>query len=408
MKAALVLEAVLADEPLDLFVLFSSVSSILGLPGQADYTAANAFLDAMAHARGATRRGPHAVPSTGTPGRASACWRTMCAASDEQEEQAARGAARIAAHPGGHPALEEVLSDDAAATVFRTMFSRDRSWLLSEHVVRGGDALLSGTSMLEIARAALQHNPDTRSAELRDVFFVGPSACCPVPSAPCMYASNAVAKARSRMYGDTEQEEFVVGKARLCRRSHPPPAWTWMPSAHVAPPAAWWRMASSSSTSWISARAGAAPRGSTSATARHWSASNCRPRSPADLAHFKLHPAMLDLATGGAQAIVPGFDPNGTFYVPLAYGRVLIRRPMPARVFSHVRLRDATSKDSVAFDATLVDERGEEIASIENFMMRRVSGAFRQEGSGSTSHAPAARAQRTGRKHLPKRPCAPA
>src|SRR6185312_1716301 len=49
-KGALVLDAVLGDEP-ELFVLFSSVSSILGLPGQADYTAGNAFLDAFAHAR---------------------------------------------------------------------------------------------------------------------------------------------------------------------------------------------------------------------------------------------------------------------------------------------------------------------------------------------------------------------
>ncbi|MFE6864097.1 SDR family NAD(P)-dependent oxidoreductase [Nocardia sp. NPDC057668] len=45
------LDALTADDPLDLFVLFSSVSALIGNPGQAAYAAANTYLDALAVAR---------------------------------------------------------------------------------------------------------------------------------------------------------------------------------------------------------------------------------------------------------------------------------------------------------------------------------------------------------------------
>jgi acyl carrier protein len=48
-QGARVLEEVLAGAPLDFFVVCSSLASVLGGPGQADYAAANAFLDAFAH-----------------------------------------------------------------------------------------------------------------------------------------------------------------------------------------------------------------------------------------------------------------------------------------------------------------------------------------------------------------------
>ena len=45
------LHALTSDETLDFFVMFSSIASIVGNPGQANYVAGNAFLDALAYYR---------------------------------------------------------------------------------------------------------------------------------------------------------------------------------------------------------------------------------------------------------------------------------------------------------------------------------------------------------------------
>ena len=48
---AWLLHTLLIDEPLDFFVLFSSASSLMGMYGQSNYAAGNAFLDSLAHHR---------------------------------------------------------------------------------------------------------------------------------------------------------------------------------------------------------------------------------------------------------------------------------------------------------------------------------------------------------------------
>jgi acyl transferase domain-containing protein/thioesterase domain-containing protein/acyl carrier protein len=388
MKGALVLDSVLAGEPLDFFVLFSSVASILGLPGQADYTAANAFLDALAHAR-AGRGAGRTLTINWNAWQDVGMLATYVRRLNEQHGQAPRSSGQ-AGRPGTHPALHEVIADTPSGTVFRTSFRREGSWLLSEHVVRGGDALISGTGMLEIARAALDYRHEPRSVELRDVFFLEPFRVVSGAERTMHVRIDRGGEGGFTVYGEDEKNTFVVGKAHYVD----------------VPPA------SRVDIDTIRARCTGRGQVENGQLVQHFMDFGPRWGSarqialgdrealvslelPAafvnDLEHYRLHPALLDLATGGAQAIVPGFDPHGTFYVPFSYGRILLRRSMPANVFSHIRLREPGGKDSVIFDATVFDEHGEVIAAIENFVMRQVEANSVYEGGRTAAHAHAAR-----------------
>src|SRR5262249_37714880 len=132
---------------------------------------------------------------------------------NDQSEQAAQPI-KPAGRPGTHPALEQVIADDGSSTLFRTSFRRERSWLLSEHVVRGGDALISGTGMLAIARAALGYRRESRSVELRDVFFLEPFRVLPGHERTMHVRVDRNGDGAFMVYGDAEKDAHVVGKAR--------------------------------------------------------------------------------------------------------------------------------------------------------------------------------------------------
>ena len=89
-----------------------------------------------------------------------------------------------------------------------------------------------------------------------------------------------------------------------------------------------------------------------------------------ELADLWLHPSLLDMLTGNAQALIPGYSKAETFYVPFSYGRVLVRGPLPRRALSHVCLRESSSNTAV-FDVTVMDAYGREVVAIEAFRMRR-------------------------------------
>jgi acyl transferase domain-containing protein/thioesterase domain-containing protein/acyl carrier protein len=152
------LDAATAGERLDLFVVFGSTSGLAGIPGQCDYAAANAGLDAFAHWRSAVR-----------PGRTLAVdWGIW------QDAGMVAGATVDAAPPLPRWLGERTERDQAIE--FTGAWSPATHWQLAEHRVNGGDCVLPGTGHLELMAAAVQAVAGSAQVSLNKVEFLSPLA----------------------------------------------------------------------------------------------------------------------------------------------------------------------------------------------------------------------------------------
>jgi thioesterase domain-containing protein/acyl carrier protein len=109
------------------------------------------------------------------------------------------------------------------------------------------------------------------------------------------------------------------------------------------------------------------------------------PRFSSDVGQYGLHPALLDMATGGAQPLIPGVNLHTDFYVPVAYGSVRYFAPMPREVWSHVRCLSDTGNGLAYFDVTLTGADGVPFAEISRFTMKRLGA--RSAVTAAPSHA---------------------
>lgn len=376
-------DAVQADAPLDFVVLFSSISSLVGLAGQIDYASANAFLDAYAQDR-MMRDGTYTVAINWGP------WQEvgMAASLAQQQGLWAQAAASL---PVGHPLLTTCIKDEPKLREYCTPLSVASHWLLDEHRIKGGQALIPGTGYLELVRAAFEHRQPAGCAaiELRDVTFL----------TPFVVHAGEVKELRLQLH-------HAPGESRFTITSQPP----GVPTQQAGVEHVRGRVSSVLAVAGVAGAAGVATRSPLaqiaarccqrsqvfSGTETHGHL-NLGPRwrnlqridfgpqealahlslpacFEADLALFKLHPALMDMATAGAQGLIPGFDEKRDFFVPASYGCVRIWGPLPAHLCSHIRYKgDQGSQGELAvYDITIMDPQGQVLVEIDEFLMMRV------------------------------------
>ncbi len=358
-RGTLVLEEVLRNAQLSCFVLFSSVSSIFPPAGQVDYAAANAFLDAFA----LSRKDPVIVINWGA-------WREV-------------GMAARSASP--HPLLNRRLLESPVEIVYSSPLSQQEQWLLSEHRLKTGKALIPGVGYLEMAAAAFAHGSIHGPIEFRDVYFLAPLTFDAAESREVRIALKREEEAGPEKGGFRFSVSARAGD------------WVEYSTGRVGPCLA--RPASQIDRTAISARCHEreivfdeqhrtkqeryldfGPRWhclKRLLIGRHEGLAELvlDNRFSADVSEYRMHPALLDLATGCSLYLTSGYESSDDLYLPFSYKKLCFYRRLPIRLFSHIRPRreNLLHGEVASFDITLFDEQGQVLAEIESFAMRRIA-----------------------------------
>ena len=354
-QGTLVLQQELGDSKLDFLLLFSSISSLAPPPGQIDYAAANAFLDAFA------------LSQAGRPVTALnwGLWADV--------GLAGRGV------PGIHPIVGRRLVQTTTETVYSASLSCEKDWLLSEHRFKNGAALIPGTGYLQLAAAALAQDKFEPGIDFEDVFFLAPLTVVPEETKEVRvrlrrqppgfrfsilakdrewteYASGQIARNRRRPPADRDVAE-ILGRCSSRRIDFDEQHRTRQERYFDFGPR--WRNLRSLQIGKQEALAELQLGASFSADVETW----------------PVHPALLDLAMGSALYLIQGYEESETLYLPLSYKRITLYRPLPARFYSYIRSRqeNTTQREIATFSFTLLDDAGHVLAEIEEFALRRIA-----------------------------------
>lgn len=370
---ALVLEEVLGAEPQDFMVLFSSTSAVLGPPGQVDYAAANAFLDAFARHRTKAGR-PTLALQWGA-------WNRVGMTAQDHAAGSAGGRPEILREPLFH----ELVHQGGAETLLHGKLATQSHWLLDQHRTSEGHALVPGTGFVEMAAEALAALGEHQPFEVRDLWFFRPLH---VPDGE-QRQIRAVLRASIEGYEFQVQSESVLddgqrgwqthAQARLLLAAMPQPARVDLAAASAACPD---RRRPDSGRDWLPSPQEAhlrfgprwrVVRELAYGPGRAYATIALAPEFASDLERYRLHPAALDLATGFAMELIAGYDAS-RLWVPLAYRgiRVFDRLPQEFRSVVHRCTPVGSNGDLVAVDLSLCAPDGRVLVEVEGFQMKRL------------------------------------
>ncbi|MCP4662242.1 MAG: hypothetical protein GY856_43115, partial [bacterium] len=274
---------------------------------------------------------------------------------------------QLAGESVGHPLLHRCLPAKGTDTVFVSELDAERDWVLAEHRVVGIPTV-PGTTYLEMAHAAFEHVTGSVEAELSEIVFLY----------PLMVDEGAQREVRTTLEKSGEGFAFHVAsrdsetswQEHVRGRVGPlPPAESVPCDLEAIRARCQQRELGSAGLREEKGQEAGAPEEIPVTLGPRWHSMgelhlgedealveiSLPEEFAGDLDALRLHPAMLDVATGMGR----GLSRWGST-LPLSYARVRMRQPLGRRFLAHLRSRPETRdhRETFTVDLTLVDEAG--------------------------------------------------
>jgi acyl transferase domain-containing protein/thioesterase domain-containing protein/acyl carrier protein len=346
---AQVLHELLPVGELDVFAVFSSTSVYLGPPGQVDYVAANAFLDAVAGAR---------------PDGLAIHWGIW-----GDKGMAARAYGRVGAEgarAGGHPLLGNAIEGEAGPA-FEATYSAADLWVLREHGV-AGRPVLPGTAYIEIARAAMAALHPGAAIEIRALSF----------EEAMVFEPQGSRQVRIDLKRNGDAYEFLV-------RSRASASESWQEHARAGVGLFQGKLTPTTDVADGPWQAGQLPQHGVDFGPRWKNIRRMKlagrlglaemeldARFADDLRDYALHPAVTDIAATFGLQLLDAAERKDTLFVPMSVERIRIAAALPRCSTSRVERKGAPQEKFAAFDVSLHAEDGSPVATFEGFSLRGI------------------------------------
>lgn len=375
-----VLDGVLKTIDIDFLALFSSTSTDIARAGQTDYLAGNAYLNSYAQA--ARRKGRRVI---------SIHWGVW-----NEVGLAARavGARTTKASDGSHsaagPFFERWIECQESNLWLEVSLSTRSHWILDEHRMLSGSAVFPGAAYLEMLVQAHQEYGLGQDVRIKNLSFIRPLVV--EDDRPRLLRLRLEPRnggfdacIGSKEPGEGDDRLVIHAKASISANARIDIARLDLDTLRGALPARSSATGNETLPSFQQDRLRFGERWSilrTKAVGDVQAIADLRLSTAfaGDLSLYKMHPALLDIATGFALELVLSDDDGRSLWVPTNYGEVVIRKPLPATIVSWARIADSSDLGDgfAAFDVTITDPAGEVLVEIKRFVMHRMEKALEQ------------------------------